>query len=158
MSKASDQEIAALEAVDTDAVEAPLLDTLLGYALRRAQLRVFQQFISSLEPHDIRPAQFSALVLVERYPGITQSSLARTLGIDAPGMVNLIHKLEGRGLALRVRCKRDRRSHGIFLSKQGEALVQELKPLAVASDEAAASRLSAGEREQLLALLRKIYR
>lgn len=94
---------------------------------------------------------------IEGYPGVTQSSLTQTLAIDPPRVINLVNSLEERGLAMRVRCKRDRRSHGIFLTKQGEALVDKLKELSSQSDLAATQALSEIEQRQLLMLLRKIY-
>lgn len=138
-------------------VEGLVLEERLGYALRRAQLKVFKHFAEAMREHDIRPAQFSSLVVIEGYPGVTQSSLAQTLSIDPPRVVSLINSLEERGLAMRVRCKRDRRSHGIFLTKTGEALVERLKGLAEQSDLEATQSLSEIERRQLLTLLRKIY-
>ncbi|MCG7602218.1 MarR family winged helix-turn-helix transcriptional regulator [Halomonas sp. McH1-25] len=148
---------AALEDTDTGPVDGLVLEERLGYALRRAQLKVFKHFDEAMREHDIRPAQFSSLVVIEGYPGVTQSSLAQTLAIDPPRVVNLVNSLEERGLAMRVRCKRDRRSHGIFLTKQGEALVDRLKELSRQSDLAATQALSEIERRQLLMLLRKIY-
>lgn len=146
-----------LEDVDTGPVDGLVLEERLGYALRRAQLKVFKHFDEAMREHDIRPAQFSSLVVIEGYPGVTQSSLAQTLAIDPPRVVNLVNSLEERGLAMRVRCKRDRRSHGIFLTKQGEALIDKLKELSRQSDLAATQALSEIERRQLLLLLRKIY-
>ena len=35
------------------------LDDYVGYALRRAQIAVFEEFIREFEPLDLRPAQFS---------------------------------------------------------------------------------------------------
>lgn len=134
-----------------------VLENRLGYALRRAQLAVFKHFNEAMQEYGIRPAQFSSLVVIEGYPGITQTNLAKILDIDPPRIVSLINNLEERGLALRVRCKRDRRSHGIFLSKKGEALTEHLKGLAEQSDIKATQTLSEIERRQLLTLLIKIY-
>ncbi|MCO7245958.1 MarR family winged helix-turn-helix transcriptional regulator [Halomonas sp. Mc5H-6] len=134
-----------------------VLENRLGYALRRAQLTVFKHFNEAMQEYEIRPAQFSSLVVIEGYPGITQTNLAKVLDIDPPRIVSLINNLEERGLALRVRCKRDRRSHGIFLSKKGEALTEQLKGLAEESDVKATQSLSEIERRQLLSLLVKIY-
>tara|TARA_R110000824_G_scaffold393237_2_gene592193 strand:+ start:92609 stop:93112 length:504 start_codon:yes stop_codon:yes gene_type:complete len=134
-----------------------VLEKRLGYALRRAQLAVFKHFNEAMQEYEIRPAQFSSLVVIEGYPGITQTTLAKVLDIDPPRIVSLINNLEERGLALRVRCKRDKRSHGIFLSKKGEALTEQLKELAEQSDINATQSLSDIERRQLLSLLVKIY-
>ncbi|SPJ32168.1 MarR family winged helix-turn-helix transcriptional regulator [Kushneria phyllosphaerae] len=145
------------EEVETGPVDGLILEERLGYALRRAQLKVFKHFDEAMREHDIRPAQFSALVIIEGYPGVTQASLAQTLAIDPPRVVNLVNTLESRGLAVRVRSKRDRRSYGIFLTRAGEALVVTLKALSEQSDLTATQGLSDIERRQLLALLRRVY-
>lgn len=133
------------------------LDDLIGYALRRAQLKLFQNLIGRLATHDLRPAQFSALAIIDQSPGLMQADLARALAIEPPQVVPLLNKLESRALAVRVRCKPDKRSYGIFLSKGGEALLKELKQIAAQSDLDSTSALDDAEREQLLQLLRKVY-
>ena len=138
------------EEKEPTSVAGLVLENRLGYALRRAQLSVFKHFNEAMQEYEIRPAQFSSLVVIEGYPGITQTNLAKILDIDPPRIVSLINNLE-------VRCKRDRRSHGIFLSKKGEALTEQLKELAEQSDINATQALSEIERRQLLSLLVKIY-
>ncbi|MNG36742.1 hypothetical protein D3C84_1238760 [compost metagenome] len=59
---------------------------------------------------------------------------------------------------MRVRCKPDKRSYGIFLSKSGEQLLKELKQVAMESDIESTGALSDDERDTLLKLLRKVYR
>ena len=140
--------------------QAPLdtaLDDLIGYAMRRAQLKLFQNLISRLSTHDLRPAQFSAMAIIDQHPGLMQADLARALAIEPPQVVPLLNKLESRALAVRVRCKPDKRSYGIFLSKTGEALLKELKAIAAQSDIDATSALDSAEREELLRLLKKVY-
>ena len=144
----------------TPDAQAPLdtaLDELIGYAMRRAQLKLFQNLIGRLAEHDLRPAQFSALAIIEQNPGLMQADLARALAIEPPQVVPLLNKLESRALAVRVRCKPDKRSYGIFLSKPGEALLKELKAIAAQSDIDATSALDSAEREELLRLLKKVY-
>jgi DNA-binding MarR family transcriptional regulator len=151
---------ATTQALATPDEDVPLdasLDSLIGYALRRAQLKMFQQLIEDFRPFDLRPAQFSALVIIESEPGLMQADLARALTIEPPQVVTLLNKLESRGLAVRVRCKPDKRSYGIFLSKAGEVLLKQLKEIAAQSDITATSGLSTVERQQLLALLHKVY-
>ena len=145
--------------INTDA-QAPLdtvLDDLIGYAMRRAQLKLFQNLIARLAAHDLRPAQFSAMAIIEQHPGLMQADLARALVIEPPQVVPLLNKLESRALAVRVRCKPDKRSYGIFLSKTGEILLKELKTIAAQSDKDATCALDNAEREALLCLLKKIY-
>lgn len=159
---AKSSKLAEPAAVVTDGgdVPAPLdsaLDDLIGYALRRAQLKLFQSLISQLAVHDLRPAQFSALAIIDQNPGLMQADLAKALAIEPPQVVPLLNKLESRALAVRVRCKPDKRSYGIFLSKTGETLLKELKQIAAQSDLDSTAALSAAEREELLRLLKKVY-
>ncbi|KAA8711942.1 MULTISPECIES: MarR family winged helix-turn-helix transcriptional regulator [Pseudomonas syringae group] len=133
------------------------LDDLIGYAMRRAQLKLFQNLIGRLSAHDLRPAQFSALAIIEQNPGLMQADLAKALAIEPPQVVPLLNKLESRALAVRVRCKPDKRSYGIFLSKTGETLLRELKQIAIDSDLDSTSALNDQERQDLLRLLKKVY-
>ncbi len=143
---------------ESSEINSPFLDEVIGYALRRAQLKVFQHLINELEAYDLRPAQFTALTLIEQKPGLMQAELARALAIEPPQMVIMLNKLEALGLALRIRCKADKRSYGIFLSKTGETLLKQLKEVAIRSDNEATAALSTEERQQLLHLLHKVYR
>lgn len=149
-----DAQSASLQTAPLDAS----LEDLIGYAMRRAQLKLFQNLIGQLSAYDLRPAQFSALVIIEQNPGLMQADLARALAIEPPQVVPLLNKLEERALAVRVRCKPDKRSYAIFLSKTGETLLSELKLIAAQSDLDATSALDASERLELLRLLKKVYK
>lgn len=161
MSSKSSPTPAAAPPAAPQPADSPLdgsLDELIGYALRRAQLKVFQHLVSRLGAFDLRPAQFTALAIIEQNPGLMQADLARALAIEPPQAVVLLNKLESRGLAVRVRCKPDKRSYGIFLSKAGETLLRQLKEVAAQSDLEATAALGAEERQQLIELLHKVYR
>lgn len=160
MAKSAKLAEAAEAVADVASAQAPLdsaLDDLIGYALRRAQLKLFQNLIGRLSVHDLRPAQFSALAIIDQNPGLMQADLAKALAIEPPQVVPLLNKLESRALAVRVRCKPDKRSYGIFLSKTGETLLKELKQIASQSDLESTAALSGAEREELLRLLKKVY-
>ncbi len=134
------------------------LDNLVGYVMRRVQLKISQHLTARLEEHAIRPAQFTALSIIEQSPGLMQADLAKALAIEPPQAVLMVNKLEERGLAMRVRSNPDKRSYGLFLSKAGEQLLKTLKDVVVQSDLDATAALSAQEREQLLGLLNRLYR
>jgi len=160
MAKSSKSAAAPEPPADSAETQAPLdaaLDDLIGYAMRRAQLKLFQNLIERLSAHDLRPAQFSALAIIDQTPGLMQADLAKALAIEPPQVVPLLNKLESRALAVRVHCKPDKRSYGIFLSKTGETLLKELKQIAAESDLDSTSALDSQEREELLRLLKKVY-
>ncbi|MGY4532360.1 DNA-binding MarR family transcriptional regulator [Pseudomonas sp. TE3786] len=144
------------------AAEPALLDSalenLVGYVMRRVQLKISQHLSARLESHGIRPAQFTALTIIEQAPGLMQADLAKALAIEPPQAVLMVNKLEERGLAMRVRSNPDKRSYGLFLSKAGEQLLKTLKDVVVQSDLDATAALDADERQQLLSLLNRLYR
>lgn len=133
------------------------LNNLVGYVMRRVQMKITQDLTNRLEEHDIRPAQFTALTIIEQSPGLMQADLAKTLAIEPPQAVLMVNKLEARGLAMRIRSNPDKRSYGLFLSKTGEQLLKHLRDVAMQSDMNSTSVLTSDEREQLLTLLNKLY-
>jgi DNA-binding MarR family transcriptional regulator len=67
----------------------------------------------------------------------------------------VLHALEARGLVERRRGA-DRRTNGLWLTAEGRSLVSRLKRRIQLHERRVAARLSAEEREQLLALLAKL--
>ncbi|NEW88415.1 MULTISPECIES: MarR family winged helix-turn-helix transcriptional regulator [Rhodopseudomonas] len=135
------------------------LSELLGYALKRAQLRVFEDFLHSVEPVQLTPAQFSVLLLLDANPGRNQTEIATTLGILRPNFVAMLDALESRGLCLRTRSPSDRRSHILMLTDKGRATLARAKKLVATRHEARLTALLGPDnRDALLAMLAKIAR
>lgn len=128
---------AAAAPVDSGAGRAldlgPLNDRL-GYVLRRAQIAVFQDFFASFAAHDIRPAQYSALTIIDANAGLSQTQVADALGIQKTNFVAMIGALEKRGLVRREASPNDRRTYRLFLTDTGQALLAELHRIAEAHD------------------------
>jgi len=133
------------------------LNNLVGYVMRRVQMKITQHLNGQLEGHGIRPAQFTALSVIEQSPGLMQTDLAKALAIEPPQAVLMVNKLEERGLAMRVRSLPDKRAYGLFLSKAGEQMLKQLTAIVIQSDIDATATLSSEERDQLLVLLNKLY-
>lgn len=102
---------------------------LVGYMLRRAQLAVFQDFARSYAKYGIRPAQYAALTLIERNPGLKQREVSAALGIKRANFVAMCDELEKRGLAERRALQTDRRSYALHLTSQGKTVLTELHAL-----------------------------
>ena len=130
-----------------------LLSGLLGYRLRVAQQAVFRDFARSIP--EASPGRVGILLLIDANPGVTQSRLAQAVGIDRSTMVGVLHGLQARELIERRRGE-DRRTNGLWLTRTGRALVASLKQRIRIHERRVASRLSAAERVQLLALLEKL--
>ena len=103
------------------------LSELLGYAMKRAQLKVFGDFLRCVAPLQLTPAQFSVLLLLDKNPGRNQSEIANTLGILRPNFVSMLDGLESRSLCERVRSTNDRRSHILLLTDKGRAVLARAK-------------------------------
>ncbi|MBB1093235.1 MarR family winged helix-turn-helix transcriptional regulator [Rhodopseudomonas pseudopalustris] len=135
------------------------LAQLLGYALKRAQLRVFEDFLQCVAPVQLTPAQFSVLLLLDNNPGRNQTEIAATLGILRPNFVAMLDALESRGLCQRTRSSNDRRSHILMLTDHGRATLMRAKKLVATRHEARLSELLGEDnRVALLAMLAKIAR
>lgn len=133
-----------------------VLDSLLGYALRRAQVGMFLAFHAATRGQDITPPRFTALVIVAANPGIGQSALGQVLGIARSGAMMLADWMEERALVERRRRPNDGRSWGVHLTPKGERLLADMKRRVIAEDRKRARVLSAKERRELLRLLEKL--
>ncbi|CAA7622072.1 MarR family winged helix-turn-helix transcriptional regulator [Magnetospirillum sp. SS-4] len=133
-----------------------MLDDIVGYWLRRAQVIVYQDYVRTVGSMDIRPSQFAALTIIGANPGLSQTTLAATMGIDRSGAVILIDALEGKGLATRAPSPVDRRTYAILLTEQGKTTLAKLKTLVMEHDRRVTACLSPEERNQLNSILLRI--
>src|SRR5476651_1135853 len=101
----------AEDASGTAALQMGELSDLLGYSLKRAQLKIFEDFLRCVAPLQLTPAQFSVLLLLDRNPGRNQTEIANTLGILRPNFVAMLDGLESRDLCARMRSANDRLPH-----------------------------------------------
>jgi DNA-binding MarR family transcriptional regulator len=138
-------------------IELGELSDLLGYTLKRAQLKIFDDFLRCVAPLQLTPAQFSVLLLLDRNPGRNQTEIANTLGILRPNFVAMLDGLESRDLCARIRSVNDRRSHQLVLTDKGKAVLARAKKLVAAKHEARLNELlGADNRAALVAMLSKI--
>jgi len=133
-----------------------LLPDLVGYHLRRAQLAVYQDFAATMDVAELTPGQFGVMALIDANPGLSQTRLGEILGIDRSTVVGVIDKLEGRGLVERAAHPQDRRAHALQLSPPGAKRFRELARRVRSHEARIAKRLSAPERQLLIALLQRI--
>lgn len=142
---------------ESAALQLGELAELLGYSLKRAQLKVFEDFLRCVAPLQLTPAQFSVLLLLDRNPGRNQTEIANTLGILRPNFVSMLDALESRDLCARMRSTNDRRSHILVLTDKGRAVLARAKKLVATKHEARLNDLlGQANREALIGMLAKI--
>lgn len=133
------------------------LSELLGYVIKRAQLKVFDDFHRTMAPLQLSPAQFSVLLLLDKNPGRNQTEIANTLGILRPNFVSMLDGLESRDLLTRMRSPNDRRSHVLMLTDKGQATLARAKKLVATRHEARLIELlGPDEHKALLGMMAKI--
>jgi DNA-binding MarR family transcriptional regulator len=139
-------------------VSVGVLNEHLGYFMRRAQVWIFNDFIRTLSEIEIRPAQYSVLVVIGENPGLSQSDLARTLGIERARLVHMLDLLGKRGWTERQPAPSDRRSHALFLTRDGQKMLRKAKALAAEHEAHLTERLGAANRKLMLDLMREVWR
>jgi len=129
------------------------LPGLIGYALRRAQVAVYQDFARTYAKFDIRPVQYGVLTIIERNPGHKQTAVGAALGIKRANFVALCDELERRNLIVRRHIPNDRRSYALHLTPKGEALLKQLHQANAEHEARIAAALGARDRDNFIGLL-----
>ena len=132
------------------------LNDYIGYWLRRAQVWAMTGFLETMKELDLRPTQFSVLILINENPGIRQTEVCAALGLQKANFVPLLNELERRGLAVRKVGSPDRRSSALYLTSQGETLLQRANQLHAQWEGQISARLGTRGQEQLRELLQKL--
>lgn len=101
----------------------PLLSSF-GFLLRLAQVRNFEDFYAGFSQYGIRPGEYSALLIIQRNPGIRQGVLAQHLMIKRAHMTKMVRSMEDAGYVDRQIPDDDRRSVELRLTPAGAALVK----------------------------------
>ncbi|MBY4731093.1 MarR family winged helix-turn-helix transcriptional regulator [Cupriavidus pauculus] len=139
-------------------VDYGVLDSLIGYAIRRAQIRIYEDFVASLAPWNITPPRFSALQIIARNPDLKLTDLAQILGIARSGAVLLVDALESMSLVQRVPSPTDRRAYGLTLTDIGRQTLSEVTRTVCEHDARIAAGLTDQEQQMLRAMLEKLGR
>ncbi len=140
--------------IDTEAMQH-----LLGYALAQARVATNRAFFASVgESLQLRPVEFSLLVLLLSNEDANQRELLEALNLNAPNLTILINKLQERGLVTRERSTTDRRAQQVQLTDDGRALALQAHELSTRMEADIRARFSAAEWAMLLELLQRAAR
>lgn len=118
-----------------------LLKGHLGYFIRRLQIAVFQDFIRTLSPLEIGPAQFSVLAVISANEGLSQAELGHSLAIERARLVRLLDGLERRDLIERLPSSADGRRHALRLTGTGHSTLKQAAALAEQHEAGLAEKL-----------------
>ncbi|WP_413768910.1 MarR family winged helix-turn-helix transcriptional regulator [Rhodococcus pyridinivorans] len=131
------------------------LEDDLGFLLSRVSGLVAAQTNQVLAPLDLKVRPYSLLVLAcENADGVTQRSVASTLGLDPSQIVALVDELERRDLVERVPDSSDRRNKRILATEKGMALVDDAQSRVIEVHRRLFGELPEGMADGLTAMLR----
>lgn len=134
-------------------VEYGVLDELVGYALRRAQIRIYQDFLDALGVWSITPPRFSAMTIIHNNSGMKLTELACAMGIARSGAVEVVNSLEKLGFVARTDSMVDKRAHALALTGEGQKALSSITQAIQAHDARISAKLSVAEQAELRRLL-----
>jgi DNA-binding MarR family transcriptional regulator len=139
----------------TRPIPASLADQV-GYLLSKAHLRVHVSANESLEPLGLTVKHYGLLTLLVHEGPISQGRLGEVMKIDRTTMVALVDDLERAGHVDRTRNPEDRRAYALAATPSGKQIQRDAATLMKRVYDETLSPLSAGERRELLRMLRAI--
>ena len=131
------------------------LETFIGFNLRLAQDASFQVFAKQSGTPHLRPGRFASLVVISQNPGLSQADLGRAIARDKSTVTPLVQSLQRDGLVERRPSSSDRRSVTLWLTEDGERLLDSLAEHAREHDRKL-DAIVGGAKPELLRLLKKI--
>lgn len=146
------------KAMSSDAIENEeiyRLEEQVGFLLRVASQRhatIFQANIIN----GLTPTQFSSLIRIAEYGSISQNRLGRLAAMDVATIKGVIDRLRTKELVTTSPDPNDKRRSLISLTKEGEALIDELKTIGATITKQSLAPLTASEQRNLVKLLHKI--
>jgi MarR family transcriptional regulator, lower aerobic nicotinate degradation pathway regulator len=115
------------------------------------------RFAQALEPAGLKPSLFALLNVLGAREGAIQQEIGSEMGIDPSTMVSLIDELEAAGLAKRRPHPKDRRAREVAITPKGRRVLERARRSAMQVEDDVLRGLTAAERRELLALLRRAF-
>src|SRR5215470_13985434 len=128
----------------------------VAFLLVQLGFHLAQVFGDRLKPLGLEQRHAGMLVRLARNNGRSQQAIAELMGVNPTRMVFLTDELETLGLVERRRNPDDRRSHALYLTEAGTAMLARVREVTRAHEAAITAGLSGAERDQLTALLRRL--
>jgi DNA-binding MarR family transcriptional regulator len=132
------------------------LQTSLTFHIKRTDALVFQHFNRRIRRDQFVRGEMAILTLVKTNAGVRQDVLGRAVGLDKSTISTAIAKLKRRGL-IEQRGTEDGRVRRLYVTPAGRAFLRRMAPLIAMHETEIASGLAPTERDQLMALLERVF-
>lgn len=101
--------------------------------------------------------KITALFLIDDYPGIRPSAIAKVLMRDRPATGRVIDKLVAAGLATREAHAGDARAQALHITAKGHALAEEVREIIRQQEREFFDVIPDEDRDQFMRLLKRAY-
>ncbi len=132
--------------------------THLWLVLMKAHRSMARRAQRSIAAHAIGVSDFGILEALLHKGSMLVNEIGRRIELTSGSITSAIDRLEGRGLVERSAAAAGRRAKAVSLTRSGRALIRRIFDRHKADLDAAAEGLTRGERETLIALLKKLGR
>ena len=129
----------------------------LSFRLRRLLNLLANRVVAVHAPFGLRSGSFTTLSLIAANPGCSQIEISREGGIDRSLLVSIVDELEKRGLAIRARSPVDRRRSSLYITPEGEKVMNEMFLAAMTTEESIRNDFTAEEMSQFFSYLERAY-
>jgi MarR family transcriptional regulator, organic hydroperoxide resistance regulator len=109
-----------------------------------------------LAPLGLHPGQDSLLRCLWSDDGQTQSDLVEQLGVEAPTVTKMVHRLEAAGFVTRRSHPTDRRATQVWLTTSGRAIRSDVQKVRNRVNRRLSAGLSPRQQSTLVGLLNKL--
>lgn len=129
----------------------------IGFLVNRVAEHMKCTATSVLAPLGIGPKEYGCLLLVADSGPLTQRDLGARRRIDRSTVVEIVDRLEQRGLVVRAQAPGDRRCHQITITDQGRIVLADATGLMGQLEARWLTPLKAGEQTRLRQLMWTLF-
>lgn len=131
------------------------VDVTMLYLIKQVELAVRHRLDEVVSEVGLTALQYTALTVLERHPGMTSAELARNSFVRAQTMAQMTTFLEIRGLVRKEADPRSKRQFLIFLSDEGQNVVNSLRAAVAEVEQAMLADFGEQEVAQFRSMLRR---
>jgi len=119
-------------------------------------LRMFMKVNFANHGFDLTHEQFILIAHLYREDGIAQKNLAFITDRNKGPMARLLRTAEKKKLVIRISCEKDKRVNRVYLTDEGRAVVEKLKPVLESCQAQLQEGLTPSEITSMITILTKI--
>jgi DNA-binding MarR family transcriptional regulator len=139
------------------ALSREYIDHSLGFALAHATVAARKLFVTHIqEATNLRPVEFSLLLLLLGNEDVTPKALCRALAVPASNLTPIVDRLIEQGHVRRAPSSHDGRSQLIELTPKGRKLAHRVHEISLSMEDGLLAPLTAVERKTLISMLHRL--